>query len=109
MLTDMIVANADGWDAEAWFVGPWNSSVPAAISFGGHAGVEPHVHDHMYEAYLVADGTATIVIGDADVVLTPGTILVVEPGETHHLTAVTADYRHFVIQTPFVSGDKRLT
>lgn len=105
----MIVANPDGWDAEAWFVGPWNSSVPASISFGGRAGPESHAHDQMYEIFLVAAGSATVVVANAEVTVTPGTVLVVEPGEAHHFKTSTADYRHFVVQTPFASGDKRLT
>ncbi len=36
-----------------------------------------------------------------------GDVLVVEPGEVHTFESSSPDYLHFVIQTPFVAGDKR--
>jgi hypothetical protein len=41
------------------------------------------------------------------VALTVGDVLVVEPGELHTFTDSSDDYRHFVVRTPFVHGDKR--
>lgn len=38
--------------------------------------------------------------------LTAGDCLVVEPGEDHTFVANSDDYLVFVIQTPFVKGDK---
>ena len=35
-----------------------------------------------------------------------GDVLVVEPGETHTFLDSSTDYLHFVVQTPFVPGDK---
>jgi mannose-6-phosphate isomerase-like protein (cupin superfamily) len=105
----MIVANPDGWDGEAWFVGPWNSPIPAAISFGGDARRLSHAHDAMFEAYLVASGSATMMVAGEEVLLSPGAIVIVEPGESHNFVANSPDYRHFVLQTPFVAGDKRST
>lgn len=104
----MILANAGGWEDKAWFVGPWNSDVPASISFGGHASPEVHAHDEMFEMYLVAHGSATVVVDAAETLITAGTILVVEPGEVHYFKGSSADYRHFVVQAPFVGGDKRV-
>ena len=103
----MIVANQDGLHGEAWFVGPWNSEVPASLSFGGRIGRELHVHDEMFEIYLVARGSARIRVDDIVYELRAGNIAVVEPGEVHVMLDGTDDYRHFVIQTPFVAGDKR--
>lgn len=103
----MILENVDGWDGERWFVGPWNSSVPAAISFGGHAAPTAHAHDEMFEIYLVASGSATLEVAGAPTTIERGQILVVEPGEAHHFTHASPEYRHFVVQTPFVAGDKR--
>jgi hypothetical protein len=34
-------------------------------------------------------------------------VLVVEPGEVHTFTASSEDYLHFVVQAPFVAGDRR--
>lgn len=103
----MIVANVDGWNGEDWFVGPWNSGAPAAFAFGGHAGAQSHVHDTMYEAYLVASGSATLIIEHVEHELQAGMIAVVEPGEAHYFAAKSSDFRHFVVQTPFVENDKR--
>jgi hypothetical protein len=33
-------------------------------------------------------------------------MLVVEPGEVHTFTESSPDYFHFVVQAPFVKGDK---
>src|SRR5688500_4246718 len=106
-MSRMILANEDGVDGEAWFVGPWNSAVPASLSFGGRIGRESHVHDEMFEVYLVARGSARIRVGGEVYELHAGNIAVVEPGEVHAMLDGTDDYRHFVVQTPFVAGDKR--
>lgn len=103
----VIVANQEGMDGEDWFVGPWNSDVPASLSFGGHIGREVHAHGEMFEVYLVARGSARIMVEGTIYDLHPGNIAVVEPGEVHAMLDGTDDYRHFVIQTPFVEGDKR--
>jgi hypothetical protein len=36
----------------------------------------------------------------------PGDMLVVEPGESHTFVGSSPDYLHFVVQAPFVTGDK---
>ena len=69
---------------------------------------EVHVHDAMHEVYLVARGTATVTVGSAPVEVLAGTVLVVEPGESHTFSEHSNDYLHFVAQAPLVSGDKRL-
>jgi GrpB-like predicted nucleotidyltransferase (UPF0157 family)/mannose-6-phosphate isomerase-like protein (cupin superfamily) len=104
----MIIANGEGTDGEAWFLGPWNSGLPAAVSFGARIGTDAHVHDEMFELYLVVSGSARIRVRNDVYTLHAGNIAVVEPGESHAMLDGTDDYRHFVIQTPFVAGDKRL-
>ena len=37
---------------------------------------------------------------------TPGDCLVVEPGEDHTFVSSSDEYLVFVVQTPFVKGDK---
>jgi mannose-6-phosphate isomerase-like protein (cupin superfamily) len=93
---------------KSWFVGPWNSNVPVAIGFADSGANEPHVHDTMHEVYLIARGQSTAVVDGEAVRLEAGDLLVVEPGELHTFTASTPDYLHFVVQAPFVSGDKRI-
>lgn len=102
----VILTNDGGWDAAQWLLGPWNSTLPAAVGFSGHAGTDEHHHREMFEMYLVASGTATLVVGGQSHVLSPGVVAVVEPGEDHYFCAKSDDYRHFVVQTPFVEGDK---
>ena len=60
----------------------------------------------MHEIYLVAKGQSKAVVGTVTFSLGPGDMLVVEPGETHTFIESSSDYLHFVIQTPFVPGDK---
>jgi quercetin dioxygenase-like cupin family protein len=92
---------------KGWFVGPWNSAVPVAVGFSDRGLDDPHIHDEMFELYLVASGSSTAIVDGRTVALAAGDLLVVEPGEQHTFTANSDDYRHFVIQAPFVHGDKR--
>ena len=105
----MIVVATDGESGKGWCVGPWNSSVPVAVGYSDVGVAEDHVHDHMNEVYLVARGSATLIVAGREVGLGRGDVLVVEPGEEHTFVSTSADYSHFVVQAPFVSGDKRLT
>ena len=104
----MILANSEGSDGIGWCIGPWNSTVPIAVGFSGRGVDEVHVHDTMHEVYLVARGTATVIVGSAPLEVRAGAVLVVEPGESHTFSEHSDDYLHFVVQAPFVPGDKRL-
>jgi mannose-6-phosphate isomerase-like protein (cupin superfamily) len=97
------VATGDG---KGWFAGPWNSPVPVAVGWADRGVDVPHRHDQMHEIYLVARGESTALVDGVTVHLGPGDMLVVEPGEAHTFVASSEDYLHFVIQAPFVSGDK---
>lgn len=92
---------------KGWFVGPWNSAVPVAVGFSDRGLNDPHTHDEMFELYLVAHGSSIAVVDGRTVALAAGDVLVVEPGEQHTFTASSDEYRHFVIQTPFIQGNKR--
>ena len=91
---------------KGWFVGPWNSSVPIPIGYANTGIDEPHHHSQMFEIYFVAKGRSTAVVNQQSLLLKAGDILVVEPGESHTFSASSNDYFHFVIQTPFLPGDK---
>ena len=93
---------------KGWSVGPWNSSVPIAVGYADIVVNEPHTHHQMHEIYLVARGASRAFVGDETVVLGVGDVLVVEPGETHAFLDSSTDYLHFVIQAPFVPGDKTI-
>ena len=82
--------------------------LPVALGYADRGVHDPHVHDAMYEVYLVARGTSTALVSDQRVDLEAGDMLVVEPGESHTFEASSDDYFHFVVQAPFVGGDKRL-
>jgi len=94
--------------AKGWFVGPWNSGVPVPIGFANQGIDLPHYHAQMYEVYLVARGSSVAIVNGVEIALVAGDLLVVEPGEPHTFTTSSADYFHFVIQTPFVPNDKVL-
>ena len=102
----MIHQTPDRQVAKGWFVGPWNSGVPVAVGYANAGVNEPHHHAQMFEIYLVASGTSTAVVNQQSIQLKAGDMLVVEPGEPHTFTHNSEDYYHFVIQTPFVPGDK---
>ena len=102
----MIKRTVDATTGKGWFVGPWNSTVTVAIGFADVGINEPHAHQRMYEIYLVARGTSTAVVDGNLVVLEAGDMLAVEPGELHTFIDSSVDYLHFVVQSPFVSGDK---
>lgn len=95
-----------GGRGKGWFTGPWNSPVPVAVGWSDVGVDEPHRHDAMYEIYLVARGDSVAVVGGTEVALRAGDMLVVEPGEAHTFVAHSDDYLHYVVQAPFVPGDK---
>ncbi len=69
---------------------------------------EPHVHDQIWEVYLVARGLAEIRVDQQTVALEVGDGLVVEPGEAHTFLSSSPDYLHFVLHSSVPeSGDKR--
>ena len=104
MIKCKVHADPDG--GKGWFFGPWDSSVPVAVGWADHGVNEPHRHEEMNEVYLVAHGTSVAVVAGREVRLVAGDVLVVEPGEDHTFLSSSEDYLHFVIQTPFVAGDK---
>ena len=93
-------------DGKGWFVGPWNSGVPVAVGWADRGVDQPHRHNVMSEIYLVARGSSVARIAGREVALVAGDMLVVEPGEEHTFLTSSADYLHFVVQAPFVRGDK---
>lgn len=93
-------------DGKGWFVGPWNSKVPVAVGWADQGVNQPHRHDQMCEIYLVARGESVAVVAGRTIHLRPANILVVEPGEAHTFISSSDDYLHFVVQAPFIEGDK---
>jgi mannose-6-phosphate isomerase-like protein (cupin superfamily) len=93
-------------DGKGWFAGPWNSTLPVAVGWADRGVNQMHRHDQMAEIYLVARGESTAVVAGEAVRLVPGDMLAVEPGEAHTFIDSSDDYLHFVVQAPFVTGDK---
>jgi mannose-6-phosphate isomerase-like protein (cupin superfamily) len=91
---------------KGWFIGPWNSTVPVAVGWADRGVNQPHRHNEMNEIYLVARGRSIARIAGRQVTLAAGDMLVVEPGEAHTFLSSSPDYFHFVVQTPFMSGDR---
>jgi mannose-6-phosphate isomerase-like protein (cupin superfamily) len=92
---------------KGWFTGPWEIDVPVALGYADAVVDDPHVHQSMYEVYFVARGTSVAVVDGRQVDLRAGDLLLVEPGEAHTFVDGSDDYLHFVVQAPFVAGDKR--
>lgn len=93
---------------KGWFIGPWNSEISIPIGYANEGIQEKHYHSKMYEIYMVGRGTTTIIVNNTQINLHEGDMFVVEPGETHTFLDSSKDYFHFIIQTPFVKGDKFL-
>ena len=53
----------------------------------------------------MARGTAQAQVGTRTVTLAAGDVLAVEPGEPHTFLQTSADYLHFVVQTPGLEGE----
>jgi mannose-6-phosphate isomerase-like protein (cupin superfamily) len=92
---------------KGWFTGPWEGPIPTALGYSDVAVDELHTHDEMFEVYLVARGESIAVVAGQRIMLAAGDLLVVEPGEAHTFVSSSDDYLHFVVQTPFIGGDKR--
>ncbi len=102
----MIHQSIDSKLDKGWFVGPWNSNVPVPVGYANEGIDLLHYHEQMYEIYLVAKGTSTILVDKTAVHLKAGDMIVLEPNELHTFTESSEDYLHFVIHAPFVKGDK---
>ena len=96
----MRVEHADSASAKGWYVGPWNSKLEVAVGYANEAIDEPHLHAAIIEIYLVASGHVQVRIEQMTVALSPGDILVLDPGEAHTFLSSSPDYFHFVIHTP---------
>ena len=102
----MRIERADPSIVKGWYLGPWNSDLPLSLGYAPKGIDEPHIHTRITEIYLVARGTSKLRVGDRTVTLTPGDVVVVEPGEPHTFIGSSPDYFHFVIQTPGVQGEE---
>ena len=102
----MRIERADPSIVKGWYLGPWNSDLPLSLGYAPKGIDEPHIHTRITEIYLVARGTSELRVGDRTVTLTPGDVVVVEPGEPHTFIGSSPDYFHFVIQTPGVQGEE---
>ena len=98
----------DKTQAKGWLFGPWNSEIPVPVGYANESINEEHYHEHMFEIHLVARGKSVLHIGVQELEILQGDALVVEPGEDHTFLSSSEDYLHFVIQAPFVQGDKIL-
>jgi len=93
-------------EGKGWYAGPWDSGLPVAVGWADRGVNELHRHEVMNEVYLVARGESVAEVCGQEVRLGVGDMLVVEPGESHTFLSSSADYVHFVVQAPFLAGDK---
>jgi mannose-6-phosphate isomerase-like protein (cupin superfamily) len=102
----MRVERANASAAKGWYAGRWNSDLDFSIGYANQGVDEPHVHARITEIYLVARGTAQIVVERETISLGPGDVLILQPGEAHTFLSSSPDYFHFVLHAPGISGDK---
>jgi mannose-6-phosphate isomerase-like protein (cupin superfamily) len=91
---------------KGWMVGAWNSPLPLSIGYANKGLDEPHLHLQMTEIFLVARGSAEILIEQTTLELQAGDVLIIEPGEAHTFVSSSPDYFHFVIHTPGLKGEE---
>jgi len=61
-----------------------------APGFVTHAEEDVHVHDDA-EVFIIVQGKATMKLDDQEIPMVTGDVLIVEPGENHHLVADEED------------------
>ena len=69
--------------SKGWLAGPWESSLPVSVGYAREGIDEPHLHPRITEVYLVARGASQLRVGIETVELSPGSVVVVDPGEAH--------------------------
>ena len=100
----MIHLSPDISKAKGWFIGPWNSPVPIPVDYANEGVDEPHLHEMMFEIYLVTRGESTALINEREVSLQAGDMLVLEPGKAHTFVKNSEDYFHFRYSNAFCQG-----
>jgi quercetin dioxygenase-like cupin family protein len=104
----MIHVSLDKTKPKGWLLGPWNSRLPIPVGYANQGISEKHIHRQMFEIYMVASGTSTVIVDNREIEVKAGDVLVVEPNEAHTFLESSADYMHFVVHAPFVKDDRVL-
>ena len=102
----MRIEKADPHAAKGWYLGPWNAGLPISIGYANSGVDEPHLHRRMAEIYLMARGQVELRVEQETVVLGPGEIVVIEPGEAHTFLSASPDHLHFVLHVPGMEGEE---
>jgi quercetin dioxygenase-like cupin family protein len=89
---------------KGWLIGPWNASVAISVGFANEGIDDPHFHQRATEIYMVAQGEVELRVECETVRLARNDVIVIEPGEAHTFLAASADYFHFVVQSPGLQG-----
>ena len=82
-----------------WVCGHWNGS-PLAIGMGlrKEIGTYEVLHSHPYREYYISiEGEAQLQVGNDRIKLIPGSIVMVEPGEEHMVSAVPASGASWIV------------
>ena len=101
----MRLKRANLCDKKGWYAGPWDSNLGISVGFANTGVDDPHVHAQVAEIYLVVRGTAEIRVEQQTFALSSGDMVIVEPGEAHAFSSSSADYHHFVVHVPGLTGD----
>jgi mannose-6-phosphate isomerase-like protein (cupin superfamily) len=86
--------------------GPLRLADPASYvvmtrDFGPGQGPEPHIHPHTDEAFYIASGEATFLLGDREVRVSPGSVVFVPRGTPHTLrNSGTEQLRGLILVSP---------
>lgn len=91
---------------KGWFAGPWDSELAISVGYACQGIDDPHMHSKITEIYLVARGTSDLRVERTTVSLQAGDAVIIAPGEAHTFLSNSADYLHFVVHTPGLSGEQ---
>lgn len=85
-------------DKPAWICGHWNSS-PLAIGMGKRTtiGTEQSHHHPYCEYYIGLEGEAILEVENETITLRPQMVIMVEPGERHHIVAIDPSGARWIV------------
>ncbi len=105
-VSDMQILKLDPIIEKGWYAGPWNSDLPVSIGYANTGIDQPHLHRQVTEIYLIAHGTAELLVADQTVTVSAGDMLLIQPGEAHTFLSSSPEYLHFVLHVPGLSGEE---
>lgn len=91
---------------EGWHLREGGFPIQLGIKSGATPFSGPHLHRTMAEYFYLLEGELRLRVGNEEIAMAKGDLVVVEPGETHEVLHATSDARILLLMPPEVPGDK---